>query len=213
MQESPGESAIGVGIEVAILQQQGKFVRPGWQTERILLVVADDVQPGETTIDVEAGDAHRVVVVPQQRRSLVVLVAEEERLPREDAILGPAVVDGGDAAPMHMNDRPQRDAPQHVADPASTASWPILRDLVRWGAFVGIRRRDRRHGMGSVRWDGVDPFDLDPLAAPHLDGWAREVALVGPDIGQWQLRVQPHLCGPHADTQGPVCAGTASPWA
>jgi hypothetical protein len=43
VEESPDEPAVGIRIEVAILQQQGEFVWPAREAQRLLFVVADNI--------------------------------------------------------------------------------------------------------------------------------------------------------------------------
>ena len=81
--EPPVSRPCVVDVEVAVLDQQRHLERrPLGQPELALALVADDPQPGEPGVHVELGDAHDVVVVPEQRRALVHRVVEDRRLAR-----------------------------------------------------------------------------------------------------------------------------------
>ena len=70
-----------VRVERLVLQHERDLVRPGGQPERIValtrvLVVADEVEPCEPRVDVRAGVAERVVVIPDHAGALLVVVGE-----------------------------------------------------------------------------------------------------------------------------------------
>ena len=93
MDQPAGQPPLLVEVEVPVLDQQRHFERRALgETEFALTLVADDPEPGEPGIDVELGDAHDVIVVPEQRRALIVRVVEERRLAGSEEVLGPAVV-------------------------------------------------------------------------------------------------------------------------
>jgi hypothetical protein len=82
-----------VDVEVAVLNQQRHFEwRSFRQPEVALPVVAHDPESREPRVDVELGDAHDVVVVPEERRALFHWVVEDGGLARGEDVLGPAVV-------------------------------------------------------------------------------------------------------------------------
>ena len=69
VQEIARETAVLVGVEVAVGQQKRELVRrPRGQLELPLALVAHDPETREAGVDVEAGHAHDVVVVPEHRR-------------------------------------------------------------------------------------------------------------------------------------------------
>jgi hypothetical protein len=76
-----GVEHAAVGVERLVLQHQWDLVWAGGQPKRIVglarvLVVADDVGPGEARVHVGTRVAQRVVVVPDHRRPLLVVVRE-----------------------------------------------------------------------------------------------------------------------------------------
>ena len=78
VEQTACQSPLIVEDEVAVLDQQRHLERrPFGQTELALTIVADDPQPGQAGIDVQLGNAHDMVVVPEQRRPLVHWVVED----------------------------------------------------------------------------------------------------------------------------------------
>ena len=193
VQQAAGERAIGCGLQVAVLDQQGDLVGAGGQVQRGFLGIADEVQPGQTGIDVEAGDAHGMVVIPQQGRLLVVGVVARGDLAGQRGVLGPAIAYGSRATAMQMHHRPGlKTCHGRIGRPAAAAGL-ILR-LV-WG-------RDGGDGIGLVRGERVDPFNLHMLSSPDLNDGPWQGALVGPHLAGRQFRVQLELRGTHLHAQG-----------
>ena len=109
--EPAGQPPLLVDVEVAVLDQQRHLERrPLGQAELALALVADDPQPREPGVDVELGDAHDVVVVPEQRRALVHRVVEDGVWPGSEEVLGPAVVRGGREPAVQVHDGVARSA-------------------------------------------------------------------------------------------------------
>jgi hypothetical protein len=91
--EPAGEPPLLVEVEVAVLNQQRHLERRSFrQAELALAVIAHDPEPREPDVDVELGDPHDVVVVPEQCRPLVHRVVGQGGLARGEEVLGPAVV-------------------------------------------------------------------------------------------------------------------------
>src|SRR3989475_6873995 len=91
--KAAGQPAMFVEVEVAVLNQQRYLERrPLWQTQLALALVAHDPQPSEPGVDVEPGDAHDVLVVPEQRRTLIHWGAEDSGLTGGKEALSPPVV-------------------------------------------------------------------------------------------------------------------------
>jgi len=99
--------------------------------QRILLAVADHPQAGQSGIDVEAGDAHRVIVVPEQTCPLIVGISGGHRLSAQEAVFGPAVVLGRVAATVHVYNGPGLQRFCGRVDPGFPTARRILRDEVR----------------------------------------------------------------------------------
>jgi hypothetical protein len=174
VQQAAGEGAIRCRLQVAILDQQGDLVGTARQVQSRFLVVTDNIQPGEAGVDVEPGNVHRVVVIPEQGGRLVVVVVAGGRLPREAGVLGPAVADCRGPAPVEMNDRPGWKGCDYLIGRCAAPSWLVL------GA---VRRRDRDYGTELSLRDGIDPLDLDVLPPLDLDRRSRQQALVPPHLG------------------------------
>ena len=103
--EPAGQPPVLVEVEVAVLDQQRHLERRSFrQLELALALVTHDPEPREPGVDVELGDAHDVVVVPEQRRPLVHRVVEDGGLARGEEVLGPAVVRGGREAAVQVDD-------------------------------------------------------------------------------------------------------------
>lgn len=94
-----------VGGERTVGDHERQFVPPRGQAERVLGIVAHDVQSCEATPDRGGGEVHPVVVVPEQRRPLI----QRERIaPRRPGHHRPRIVHGVPAVRAHA-------APTHVA--------------------------------------------------------------------------------------------------
>jgi len=100
-----GEPALVVEVEVAVLDQQGHLERgPLRQAKLAFAPITDDPKARKSRVDIELGDAHDMVVVPEQRRALVHRVVEDRGLSGREEILGPAVIWGWRERAMEMND-------------------------------------------------------------------------------------------------------------
>jgi hypothetical protein len=94
VEEAAGQPPLLVEVEVAVLNQQRHLERRSFgQPEVALPVVAHGPEPREPGVDVELGDPHDVVVVPEERGALVHRVVEDGGLAGREEVLGPAVVD------------------------------------------------------------------------------------------------------------------------
>src|SRR6266478_3249164 len=179
MNEAAGQPALFVEVEVAVLDQQRYLERRSlWQTQLALGLVAHDPQPGEPSVDVEPGDTHDVVVVPEQRRTLIHWVVEDGGLTRGEEVLRPAVVNSRGQATMQVHDRVagQR-CSVPVCGPTAESGEALYRHAsrvcVRWGP--GHHQRERALELvAPLDGDGVSPLGLDrragdhPLIAPNL---------------------------------------------
>src|SRR6266487_1600598 len=76
-----------------------------WEAEIPFLLVADDPQAGQPRVHREPGDAHDVVVVPEQRRSLAHRVVGDRVLAGREDVLRPAVVGSGGQPAVQVHDR------------------------------------------------------------------------------------------------------------
>jgi hypothetical protein len=106
MDQLAGQPPGAVEAEVAVLDQQRHLERrPLGQAEFALALVADNPQPRQPGVDAEPGDAHHVVVVPQQRRPLGHRVAKGGVLAGREQIFGPAVVRRRDQPAVQVHHR------------------------------------------------------------------------------------------------------------
>ena len=165
--EPAGQPSLLVEVEVAVLDQQRHLERrPLGQAELALALVADDPQPGEPRVDVELGDAHDVVVVPEQRRALVHRVVEDGGLAGREQVLGPAVVGGGREAAVQVHDgmAGQRG---RVVGRGSPPLRPGTHCTGTPSASVAVGATVTATGSGPSQL--VAPLDRDRLAALGLD--------------------------------------------
>ena len=132
-----------VDVEVAVLDQQRHLERrPLGQGELAFTLVADDPHAGQARIDVVLGDAHDVVVVPEQRGPLVVRVVEDGGLAGRHQVLSPAVIDRGGQSAVQVYDREAGQGGRHLVGRASTEAGEALD---RHAVGLGILRSDRHH--------------------------------------------------------------------
>ena len=104
--ELSGQPFLVVDVEVAVLNQQRQLERRSLrQLELALALVADDPEPGEPGVHVVLGDAHDVVVVPEQRRALIHRVVKDRGLTGREQVLRPAVVRRRGEAAVEVHDR------------------------------------------------------------------------------------------------------------
>jgi hypothetical protein len=100
-----GEPALIVAIEIGVLNQERQLERRAFgQLGLALAFVAYDPPPREPGVYVVLGDAHDVIVVPEQRRALIVRVVEHRALARREQVLGPAVVRRGRQPAVKVHD-------------------------------------------------------------------------------------------------------------
>jgi hypothetical protein len=107
-------------VDRHVLEQQRDVVDPvaaravgcrrAWEAQSVLALVLEDVEPGEAAVHVRAGDVDGVVVVPQRRRPLVVVVGIEvrRRLAGQAGVLRVAVGLGVRVDAMQVDDRAGR---------------------------------------------------------------------------------------------------------
>ncbi|MCW2872263.1 MAG: hypothetical protein JWL99_3583 [Streptomyces oryziradicis] len=199
VEQLPGEAATVVGDEIAVADHQRYLGVARGQPEPVLLLVPQQVHPGEPGHHVVAGDVHRVVVVPERHRRLVVEVVGKLRLAEEHGVLGPAVAAAAGHRSVQMDDVPGGQRGHSRCD--------------RGGADPGVVHGERRiaggvvqvggdHGVGAG--DAVGPRNAEPPAPAHLDDGSREVALVRPQRRRGELRVQPDRGGAAAHGQRSV---------
>src|SRR5260370_12116649 len=197
VKKAAGQPAVFVEVEVAVLDQQRYLERRSlWQTQLALGLVAHDPQPGEPSVDVEPGDAHDVVVIPEQRRTLIHWVVEDGGLTRGEEVLRPAVVNGRVQATMQVHDRV---AGQRFRVPVcgSTAESGdalyrhALRVCVRWGP--GHHERERALEL-------VSPLDGDRVSPLCLDRRAGDYPLVAPNLRYRQVALEAALTHPYSNS-------------
>ena len=133
-----------VEVEVAVLNQQRQLERRALgQPELALALVADDPQPGQPGVHVELGDAHDVVVVPEQRRALVHRVMEDGVLARREQVLRPAVKGSRGEAAVQVHDGVTGERGRLLVGRAAAQS--------RHGTAPARRRRRAPRGRSSRR--------------------------------------------------------------
>ncbi len=197
MQQAAGEPSFRVHLEVAVGDHQWDLAVAARQPEPVLLFVPDQVhadQPGEER---PRRDVHRVIVVPQGGRRLVVEVLHDLRLAGELPVLRPSVLARPRDGAVQVHDQPRRDLGHVLAWRAPAEPRHDVRVGLHPHRRVDLHRGDRH----PIVVDGVPPGHLQPLPAPHLDGRAGEVPAVGPQAGRRELRVQPPVHRTQVDRQ------------
>ena len=101
-----------VGVELLVLQDEGELVLADRQPERParlarVQVVADEVAAGQAGVDVEAGDAQGVVVVPEVAGLLGVAVGVAVAAAGQEGLFGQAVMGGLGVAAVQVDRRPR----------------------------------------------------------------------------------------------------------
>ena len=199
--EPAGQPPVFVDVEVAVLNQQRHLERrPFRQPEVALPVVTHDPESREPGVDVELGDAHDVVVVPEQRRPLVHRVAAERGLTRGEEVLGPAVLRGGCETAVQVDDRvPGQSGRVFVRRTTAQARKAL------YGHTVGVDRlRGDSDGDGEGPLQLVAPFDRDRLPAFGLDRGAWNRPLEAPDARRGKVAVEAVFAGANAYGQPAV---------
>ena len=172
-QQLPGEPAgRRVGVQVPVGDDQRDLAVAAGQAKCVLFAVAHQVHPGEPGVDVQPGDRHGVVVVPERHGVLGVRILDQLRAAPETRVVRPPVVLRIGAGAVQMRDGP-RGQLRHAFD--------------GWIAFAA-RPGGRRFGDGTLNGhereravDFVFPADTHALAAAHLDRRPREMTGIGPD--------------------------------
>ena len=190
-----------VEVEVAVLDQQRHLERRSFrQLEIAFPFVMDDPEAREPRVDVELGDAHDVVVVPEERRALVHRVAEDGGLAGGEQVLGPAVVGGRRETAVQVHDSVAAQAGcVAVRLPAAQAGRALHGYAVRVG-----RPRRRRVDDGERALQLVPPLDRYRLPALGFDRRARNRSLEAPDARGRQVAVELVCSGAHAHDQPTV---------
>ena len=95
---------LAIGLQMAIEEHERDLVLVVGQMQLLLLLVTNHVQAKEPGIDVQPVDAHRVIVIPEQRRVLLVGIVVGARLPGHIPVFGKSVAFGRRLAAMQMYD-------------------------------------------------------------------------------------------------------------
>lgn len=188
-----GVEEAAVGIEAAVLDGERHFERATWQVECSFGFIAEEVEAGESGVDVESGGAHGVVMVPECGRGLIVVVDVVAAAARNVPMFGEAVMFRAGVTAVEMCD----------------------------GANFGVRGIE--HVVVSAiecRIDGEEVFcgqcageaDTCSDAALGFDGDSGVAAVVAPDCGQRQATVQAGLELGHGDGGGGFRVGSNDGW-
>ncbi len=187
MDQLAGQPPVLVDAEVAVLDQQRHLERrPLGQAQFALALVADDPQPGQPSVDAEPGDAHHVVVVPQQRRPLAHRVAEDGVLAGRDEVFGPAVIGRRGEPAVQVHDGVTGQCGRVLVGRAAAQTRDTLH---RHAAGIGCLRSGR-HDHRQCAIQLVAPLHYNWLAALGLDRRARDRPVVTPDRRLRQVPVK-----------------------
>jgi hypothetical protein len=201
MDQLAGQPSGAVEAEVAVLDEQRHLERrPFRQAEFALALVADNPQPCQPGVDAEPGDAHHVVVVPQQRRPLAHRVVEDGVLAGRGQVFGPAVIRrrGEPAVQVHDGVTGQRGRV-----PVRGAAAQPRDTLHRHATGIG-RLRSGRHDNRQRAVQLVAPDHRDRLAGLGFDRRARDRPVVAPDRRLRQVTVKAVLASANGHTQPAV---------
>ncbi len=208
MHQLAGQPPGLIQAEIAVLNEQRHLKRrPLGQAEVALALVADDPQPRQPGVDAEPGDAHHVVVVPQQRRPLAHRVVEDGVLAGREEVFGPAVIRrrGKPAVQVHDGVTGQRGRV-----PVRGAAAQARDTLRRHAAGIGHLRRGR-HDDRQRAVQLVAPLHGDRLAALGLDRRARDRPVVAPDRRLGQVTMEPVHASANGHAQPAIPPGRDKP--
>ncbi len=173
----PGDRIFQAAIllEEPVANYQRDLVFSARQREGVFYRIAHHVQSQHAGIDVQAIDAHGVIVIPEQSGLLPVGIAVGRALPARVPVLRIAV-----AFRRHFG-AVDVDHGTHLG-------------LVRFGAVQGVVNRQKM-AFGEF----VGPFDQRALAAAHFQGGAGKTASERPQACGRQVSVQAHFGFAHGE--------------
>ena len=208
MDQLAGQPSGPVEAEVAVLDEQRHLERrPLGQAEFALALVADDPQPRQPGVDAEPGDAHHVVVVPQQSRPLAHRVVEDGVLAGREQVFGPAVIRRRGERAVQMHDRIAAQCGRVLVGHAAAQPWDTLH---RHPAGIGWSRSGRHHNRQRAI-QLVAPLHRDRLAALGLDRRSRNRPVVAPDRRLGQVAVEAVRASANGHAQLAVLLGRDQP--
>jgi len=188
-----GIEQAAVGVKAAVLDGERNFKGSSREVQGGFDLVANQVEAGESGVDVESGGAHGVVMVPECGRGLIVVVDVVAAAARNVPMLGEAVMFRAGVAAVEMCD----------------------------GANFGVRGIEHVV-VGAIECgiDGEEVFcgqcvgkaDTCRDAALNFDGDSGIAAVVAPDCGQRQSAVQAGLELSHSDGGGGFRVGSNDGW-
>jgi hypothetical protein len=141
---------LAIGKQKSIADQQGNLVFPARQIEGILRFITNEVHAHQPGVNIQAINPHRVIVIEEHRRILLIGVIEGGGLSRDVPVLRVAVAVGRCFASMKVN---------HAAD---------FRQ-VRFGAMNGVV-----DGQKMLLGQLIDPLDHQSMAAASFERRPRE---------------------------------------
>ena len=94
--------------------------------QRCFLGIADDIQTGKARIHIEPGNAHAMIVIPEQCGLLVVGIVTRGELTGEGGVLSPAIAHRCRPTTMEMHDGPGWKRRHSLIDRSPTTSRLIL---------------------------------------------------------------------------------------
>ena len=199
--ELSGQPFLVVDVEVAVLNQQRQLERRSLrQLELALALVADDPEPGEPGVHVVLGDAHDVVVVPEQRRALIHRVVKDRGLTGREQVLRPAVVRRRGEAAVEVHDRVTGERGRVFVRRAAAQSRYGLH-----GHAIGVGRLGRDGDDDRQRAvELVAPLERHGLRAFGLDRRTGHRSVEAPDSRLGQVAMK--AVRPGADRDGQPAA-------
>ena len=173
-----GVEELAVGGEIAVVEDEGDFVPAGGQVKGIFEGIAEPEHAEEAGVVVEAVYAHGVVVVPEGGGVLLEWVDVLDGFAGGVPVFGVAVVFGGDAGAVDMDDGAD------VGHAGATA----MQGVVDGEEMLG----------GEV----VDPLDVGGDVSAGFDEGAEGVGAVAPHAGGGDVAMDFGVDFAHGDADG-----------
>jgi hypothetical protein len=158
-----GVIELAVGGEVTVVEDERELVFPGGQVERLLSGVADKEHAEEARVDVEAVNAHGVVVIPEGGGFLLEGIIADAGFAGNEPVFGVSIVFGGDLGTVDVDDGAD------VGDVVTAAVEGVV------------------DGEKVLRGKVVDPLDLKGMIAAGLDDRTESGGTIAPHAGGFDV--------------------------
>lgn len=178
-----GVEEAAVGIEAAVLDSEWNFECTAWEIETGFDFIADQVEAGESGVDIQPCGAHGVVMVPERGGGLIVVVDVIAAAAGDVPVFREAVVFGAGVTAVQ------------VCDGADFGVGGV-EHVVPGSIECGV------DGQQMFCGQCICEANANRDAASRFNGGSGVAAVVAPDCGQWQTAVQAGLELGHGDGGG-----------